>query len=267
MKYQRILPPNHLKKSVRFFWTLDAEGMPQEYLLRLFACRYPCLIFQHDNGNSAVRANGKELPISYFSGLHSSNHTLTFSGNFSLTGVRFFPHIIKSIFGIDSYELRSDFPDLRSFTPHWLEERLMNTVSGSERIKIIGDFIYQMLNRNSRQDYFASQYLLAMDSMVAENSVPYLTRHFKISERQLERRFKQQIGFTPKEYLQITRFEKSVDLINNGRFDKLSDIAYSLGFYDQTHFIKEFKKYSGYTPLTFYKQTKQFEENTHMFAD
>lgn len=267
MKYQRVPPPDHLKKWVRFFWTLDAKEMQQEQMLRLFACRYPCIIFQHNDGNSAIHVKGAELPVSYFSGLHSAAHTLTLSRSFSLTGVRFYPYAIKSIFGIDCHELRSGFPDLKSFAPNWLEEKLLHTNSRKERVQIIADFIYRMLLSNGDQNNPVYQKLLNIESFAFENSVYQLTNHFNISERQLERHFKQQIGFSPKEYLQITRFEKSIDLINKGTFSKLSDIAYSLNFYDQTHFINEFKKFSGYTPLAFYKQAKRFEENTHMFTE
>lgn len=268
MEHQIILPPDHLKKWVRFFWTFDNVDKATCCLtLKTFACRFPRLVFQHSNGRSAININGNKLPVSFFSGLHSCPNTLAFAPEFSLTGISFYPHTVKTIFGIDCHLLTNEFPDIHSFVPKWLEERLLNTYIQSDRIKLIGDFIYNLVLQNEKEDTIAAGAISALNNINNENAIRYLTQHYNISERQLERRFKQHIGFNPKHYLQILRFEKAIEYINSNRFRKLSDIAYELNYYDQTHFIKDFKEFSGYTPLAFYKQSKNFEETSSMFIE
>ncbi|MEP6713825.1 MAG: helix-turn-helix domain-containing protein [Ferruginibacter sp.] len=268
MEHQIIHPPNYLKKWVRFFWTLDnIDKSSCAFTLKTFACRFPRLIFQHSNGHSAVSNDRNKLPVSFFSGLHSKPNSLTFSANFSLTGISFYPHALKTIFGIDCHELTDEFPCIQSFAPKWLEERLLNTPTQSDRIKIVGDFVYDMILRNGKEDLIAASSLSILNNTNNENVIQYLTKHFGISEKQLERRFKSHIGFNPKQYLRITRFEKAIERINTNRFQNLSDIAYDLNYYDQAHFIKDFKEYSGFTPLAFYKQNKNLEETSSMFIE
>ncbi|HZH94565.1 MAG TPA: DUF6597 domain-containing transcriptional factor, partial [Flavisolibacter sp.] len=156
MDHKIILPPDYLKKWVRFFWTFDSvETCCHGITLKTFACRFPRLVFQHNNGHSAINIDGSKLPVSFFCGLHSKPNTLTFSSSFSLTGISFYPSAVKTIFRIDCHELKDEFADIQSFVPHWLEEKLLNTPNQTDRIKSIGDFVYQLILRNSREDVTA----------------------------------------------------------------------------------------------------------------
>jgi AraC-like DNA-binding protein len=58
------------------------------------------------------------------------------------------------------------------------------------------------------------------------------------------------------------RFEKALSLIRSNSFDNLSDIAYHLDFTDQSHFIKDFKEFSGFTPKVFLSQNRPLEETS-----
>ena len=65
-----------------------------------------------------------------------------------------------------------------------------------------------------------------------------------------ERLFNELIGANPKEYARIVRFQKSLKLLQHD-FENinLAQLAYQCGYADQSHFIREFKQFSGYTPL------------------
>jgi len=58
---------------------------------------------------------------------------------------------------------------------------------------------------------------------------------------------------TPSEYLNLYKVNKAIKLLQNNTFDRLTDIGLISGFYDQSHFIKIFKKFSGRTPKEFSK--------------
>ena len=60
--------------------------------------------------------------------------------------------------------------------------------------------------------------------------------------------FKQQVGVSPKQYLKIMRFQQAIRGIENNEFIHWTKIALESGFYDQAHFINEFKFFSGLTP-------------------
>ncbi len=69
--------------------------------------------------------------------------------------------------------------------------------------------------------------------------------------RQFERRFKEYSGFSPKLFSRITRFQSSLDSFGN-KDKSLTDIAYDCDYYDQSHFINDFKEFSGYHPSQYF---------------
>jgi hypothetical protein len=69
--------------------------------------------------------------------------------------------------------------------------------------------------------------------------------------RQFQRRFKQLSGFPLKLYARIIRFGAAMQRYGNN-FRSLTDIAYECGYYDQSHFIHDFKEFSGYHPKQYF---------------
>ena len=65
--------------------------------------------------------------------------------------------------------------------------------------------------------------------------------------------FKEHVGVTPKDFLKVIRFQNAIQQIEKQISVKWTDIAYDSGFYDQSHFIADFKKFSGYTPAQYLK--------------
>lgn len=79
------------------------------------------------------------------------------------------------------------------------------------------------------------------DSIVAS-----MARALAISERQLERRFLQRVGLTPKRFAALRRFERATAMAEGA--PSLTDAALAAGYYDQSHFIREFRRFTGSAP-------------------
>jgi AraC-like DNA-binding protein len=82
------------------------------------------------------------------------------------------------------------------------------------------------------------------------NSVSDLANELKISERQLERIFKQYVGLSPKFYSRIIRFSTIFQLKEQGDPNWI-DLTYESGFADQSHFIRNFKAFTGEDPSSY----------------
>jgi transcriptional regulator GlxA family with amidase domain len=75
-------------------------------------------------------------------------------------------------------------------------------------------------------------------------------KHFT-TVRQLERQFRQQVGLSPKEFINLERFNKAFVRIQKRSKQSLSDIAWDCGYYDHAHMTNDFKRYTGKTPTDF----------------
>lgn len=86
-----------------------------------------------------------------------------------------------------------------------------------------------------------------------EISVSEIGKSLKVSQRMLQIKFKSATGLTIKKYIQILKFRKSVDQMVNSGLDKLklTDIALYNQYFDQSHFIKQFKDVTKMTPKMF----------------
>lgn len=89
-------------------------------------------------------------------------------------------------------------------------------------------------------------------------------RRVYISQRQLEREFKNKVGISPKRYLRITRMNEVHRLLEANEQLNFTEIAYRSGYTDQAHFIKDFKKITGERPTIFVKEREQFLVNTRL---
>lgn len=98
------------------------------------------------------------------------------------------------------------------------------------------DLVQKVMNELSGKDFF--------------DNIENVAERHGITARYLQKIFVQQTGLTPKLYAKINRFQNSLVLL--GRQDQsLTSVAYSSGYFDQSHFIREFKSFTGFSPSRF----------------
>jgi len=62
-------------------------------------------------------------------------------------------------------------------------------------------------------------------------------------------------------YIRVKRFNEAIRLIKTGQFERLTDVAYALNFYDQSHFIRDIKAFSGMTPKSLSQKVDDFHHD------
>ncbi|WHT75212.1 helix-turn-helix domain-containing protein [Myroides odoratimimus] len=86
-----------------------------------------------------------------------------------------------------------------------------------------------------------------------------------MSEKTLERLVKQYIGMSPKLFSRIMRFQSSLDLLRESKFKNLTTLSYQSDYYDQSHYIREFKEFTGVSPKEFIKSSDEQLINFPLF--
>jgi len=71
------------------------------------------------------------------------------------------------------------------------------------------------------------------------------------SERRFSQVFREEVGFSPKVWCRIQRFQRTVELLHSGANVAWSELALDCGFYDQSHFANEFRAFSGIDATTY----------------
>ncbi|MEM9983080.1 MAG: helix-turn-helix transcriptional regulator, partial [Bacteroidota bacterium] len=121
-------------------------------------------------------------------------------------------------------------------------------------------FIDQLAHIRTKPDQDLAYALQTIVQQAGRVSLKALQQELRISERTFERKFKSYVGVSPKLFTRICRFQSSLKQLRAGKYQKLSDIAFDNGYSDQSHFIRDFKRFSGHLPLQ-YQQANPLVEN------
>jgi AraC-like DNA-binding protein len=195
----------------------------------------------------------------YFSGLHDHfrNTILKLDGRVDVLGVCFFPAGFYPFFKIPVSEFKNQLLGAREIgfkLADTISERLKGEPDISARINILETELSRLLVNNSPvPEKFLQIFNVLQQS---ENSVQiseFCMRN-NIGIRNLERMYNRYVGVSANTYGTLNRFHKSLNQLLYHDCNKLSDLAYDNGYFDQMHFIKEFKRFAGNTPKSFVHQ-------------
>lgn len=110
------------------------------------------------------------------------------------------------------------------------------------------------LHLNPFVDYAVKQ--LAADP--AGWTMERLARKVGYSQKQLIKIFKEHVGVAPKAFLRIMRFQKAIQDLEARRQVDWAAVALDAGFYDQAHFINDFRDFAGFTPVQYLHAKREF---------
>ncbi|HEY6899550.1 MAG TPA: AraC family transcriptional regulator [Puia sp.] len=254
-----IVIPERLRAFVREVMSLDP--LVDTSRLPIYADGCPGIIFQQTDEKLLLNGQKQLSPI-FLYGQTVQPITMGTAGSLRMVLVCFHPHVMHSMFRMNVCEVTDDCVDLDLLpaVPRVnLNEQLWNAVSVDRQVQILFDYIEKVVSRNSavidKGMAYATSRLLRADG---EFQLKELQRELNMGERTFERRFEQYVGVGPKLYSRIGRFQAALGQLRGGRYEKLSDVAYLNGYADQSHFIRDFKRFTGLSPLAFRKKEGLF---------
>jgi AraC-like DNA-binding protein len=230
-----------------------------------FGDRYPRLIFQDIDGFEPIinYETGEKMPLCYLKGLRTRPTEVFMHGAFSHFGVSFYPHALTTFFGMDADELTNQMPDINMIYRCNLAERLRNRTH-LDRVAALDSFLLDKLTKVSLD--FTVQSILHKQGGVGDMAM--LASSLRMSERQLQRRFKKQVGVPLKRYERISRFEVALNRLATVDYSELTSLGFELGYADQSHFIKEFREFSGMSPYHFVRnKSVGAESSSYLYPD
>jgi len=256
MKYGIIPPPARLAAFIRNFWFAEGAALQQHpYVHHAFAYTCPELIFCYKGQFRHSMSGAKEQLL--VPGIYGQTQTfskVTATNDFGVFGFYLYPHALPQLFGLPASELTNQVADLQTLCGKegaMLEEKIMLAANNEERMQYVCDFLEARL-KNVSPVYLK---LLPSIKLFADPrkvmSVKKLAEQNFLSVRQFERKFKEISGFSPKMFLRIRRFNSVLNKKSNHK--SLVEIAYEAGYYDQSHFIHDFRQFSGYNPKEYFK--------------
>ncbi|WP_341836973.1 helix-turn-helix transcriptional regulator [Chitinophaga pollutisoli] len=254
MIYRRLPPPPALRRFVQYCWTLESHAGDEAQAFRTLADASPGIIFQHP-GKGVLYQENKLLPPVFLYGQSTRHAGLRLEGEFGVSGMVLRPGALRSVFGLNPGELTDGCIDARELQPAlagWLEDIAEGPSPGEAHLQGLSAFVSGQLDRHRQhEDPMLETALSRLQETQGALSLRDLRDELRITERSFERRFKQYTGMSPKRFARIAQFQASLQQLRGKQFDKLSDLAYSNDYADQSHFIRTFREFAGCSPQKF----------------
>jgi AraC-like DNA-binding protein len=257
MEYRSYSPRPSLSAYVRNFWTLEGTASPtQPFVYRTMADGCAELIFHYEGLFDDFEQD--TWSASFRSGIHGpagASRLFRVQTSFRILGAYLYPFTIMALTGMPAIELCDELPDAESL---WgsggrlLEECIAEATGIEEQINLASEFLESKLSAAKGPDRRLTQLVSSIIHHPGSYSVPTLATDAGMSVRHLERQFARYVGFSPKRFMRINRFQQVLKLYP-GPNRNLVDIAYECGYYDQAHFIHDFKKFAGIHPSSYFK--------------
>jgi AraC-like DNA-binding protein len=218
---------------------------------------YQELYFQFDHDNYSIISPGKyevKDPQVFMSGLHDVGQeiysSIAESRNIKSFVIVFKPNGIQKLFSLSNSEIQRYAlygNEVLKAKTEIILDRMVKSSTPSEMKVELENFLIGFIDKNP-----IDSILQSMNKFIRQNigivSVGSLAEKYHITPRTLQRRFKDEFGICPKNYLQLVRINTAVGKLSSGNYESLTYLAYYSGYYDQSHFIRDVKKNCGTQP-------------------
>ncbi len=241
VSYVELPPDTQLQEFIYCYWNLKTtKRLDDIYNYRVVSDGCIDVIFNYIDHNEA-----------YIMGYCNSFVKIGIDKEFNYFGIRFFPGIFPLLFNIDASELSNHYEHLNIVQPH-----LYNVIQQSEHKCLCLQDLCNELNHyfinhiNKIDKLFDNRFFCALETILKNKGVINIEKDLNdgISSRHLQRLFNFYIGDTAKSFCRIVRFQNLLKADPSIKSIKAEKLFYDFGYYDQTHFIKEFKLFYGKTP-------------------
>lgn len=258
MSYNISEPPEHLRLFVQYFWQAEFQ-MDNKKSFTHISTASSCsgLQFYFDGGFSEIRNSSFENfeSTAVFHGQTDVAQDFVTKGSAGIFGAKFYPYAIPALFEMPANELTNQMLTLNLLLGRKgieLAESIFLTNNFKERVDIMIRFLTNQIRLTKPLDERILNAVHFINAQNGNTNTESLTKTVFLSERQLQRKFKEMVGLSPKSYSKIVRFEYAKNCFETNS-QPLTDIAISSGYYDQAHFNQDFKTLSGYNPKEYYQ--------------
>lgn len=250
MSFQKIIPTGELKPYIQYFAISENT---QQRIYKVLPSTKLVIGFQYKGFLNSLENNIQNtLATAGITGIQNSFKTFentvstgTVLVYFTETGFTYFSGLPAHALFDQSVSLDNIFEKNKI---NETEEKLSCAVSHTDKIKIIEQFLLSQL-RERKEDKLIVEAVKIIYQSKGLIKIKELTQKLFISQSPFEKRFRSLVGTTPKKFASIIRFNAVLNDLEKPK--SLTDVCFEHHFFDQAHFIKDFKQYTGNTPENF----------------
>lgn len=252
MIIENYIPTEQLRPFIKAYKIIESHD---EVINRVLPGTSLAVAFRYRGQINYISDTGKKkLPASAISGLRKSVRLINYFKNSATIIILFKEAGPTAFFKVPLHELFEESISIDNFIEQRkisiIEEQLAEAQNNNQRIAIVEQFFLSQIS-NYRIDKLI---LTAIDKIYSEKGtikIKELAKMLYISNDAFEKRFRKIVGTSPKSFSSIVRMKSIIS--SNPQSKSFTEISFDGGYFDQSHFNKDFKLFTGQTPTDFYK--------------
>lgn len=260
MQHQEVEPPEELRDAIKCFWydSRDFGELPASF--EVVPDGYAEIIFHFGSVCSISTKGGwQPLPSPFLMGLLNQPALFYTKNRLEIIGIRCFPWTVFDLLGLPSGKdgvriVEHPIAQLQSTLHKWIQAGRVEEALA----QVTQYFLTARLRMAS--DRLLVQAGVAMRETKGTLPVSQVAAAAHATVRTLERKFKQAAGHTVKDVSALMRFEQVRNHLWRYPGANLAGLAQELGYTDQAHLSREFKRYTGTTPAAFARKAKSGQQ-------
>ncbi len=253
MRYREFLPPLALRPFIERFWWVTSDGaIAGTDAGRVFPDGRVEMVFNFaDPLERLVDGHWTTQPDFGVVGQLQTAVALRHVGRAEYLGVRFSPAGANAFFGLPVNELMNAVAPLDA-----LSGRLAREVSSRvdpewtvlEKVAALEEILFRRLGGLGAPDPVVAAAAGWLSDDFGADCIADVADRLGISQRTLERKFLRIIGFSPKQFARVSRFQAVYREVEFARTADWADCAVRFGYHDQSHLIRDFREFAGTSP-------------------
>jgi len=210
--------------------------------------------------NCVCEIDGRELSGAHIIGPHTGSFTITtLRGWFEALVVQFNPGGLHALMGYNMAQMRNKVftdEDLHDMSLHQLEQRMLAEEHAETCLSMFDAFFLGRVNvEHCHEIQRIEDVMRATAECDGVITVQQMADVTCLCERQFRRVFSEQVGLTPKEFVQLYRFHCSlqhmINLAHQGMNVDLYEVAHHFGYYDLSHMAADYRRFGCVSPAQF----------------
>lgn len=265
MLYRSFVPAPPLADLIEDFWLYD-DYQPRHLRERILPSGTVELVINLRENELRIYDRTRpgtceRFPGAIVSGTYAGFFVIDTAEEASLLGVHFKPGGALPFFGLPVSELARTHVDLEALwgrLASQLRERLLAATSPIDKFRILEATLAARLSGPSRH-HDAVRFAVDAFSRSSAATVRAVTERVGLSHRRFIEVFKTEVGLTPKLFYRVQRFQRILASMRRVSAPSWSRLALDCGFFDQSHLIRDFIEFSGFSPAEFDRHLHELE--------
>jgi AraC-like DNA-binding protein len=257
MLYKKIPPTQALQPFVECYFIWESGKINQPLYVESPPNGYAAMVFHYKD--SCIYSSGR-APRSFIAGQATKSYSMQVIGQIGMIGIVLKPSAFTSLFNISMNlftDSREDLELILGNEATEIMERIIEAKSGEDRVQILENYLIEKLKNKIYNPDFIDHAVSHIIKNKGRVLFKDLVGNYTIGQRHFQRKFFEKVGVGPKQYLRLKRISYICNLIQSNKKIDWQDLIYEGGFYDQSHFIKEFNDFLGTKPSYYIKNNRE----------